>query len=516
MRSRPRKILTTVGLVVLVGAGVAVWPSALGGATTYVSTVGSSMEPTLHHDDLVLVRPAPHYEVGDMVAYRSELLDTVVLHRIVDRDGDRFILKGDHNPWLDNDQPARADLIGEAWLTIPNGGRVLGLLRTAAPALAALLVLAGTTATARTARRRTRTRSLPAMPTPSSTRRWRNATIALAATAGASLLVGYTAFSRPAIESAAETLDYTHRGEFAYSATAPTGPVYDQGQLRTGDPIFLNLVRTIAIEFDYELDADAARSVTGTIALHAEIEGANGWHHDLVLGEPTLFGDTTGTARAELNIAGIEAITEQVELLTGVDSGSYGVTVVPHVTVEATVGGEPLDARFDPRLEFTLDAQQLRLNEPVPGDNGDGVDLLAPVSTATINRTTQITAQMAFRDWGVPVATARSAATAVGALAAIGALIGAALLRRRLRSEVARIELRYGDRLVPITEGGDSRGRLIVDVTTMADLARLAQQHDTLILQHQTEHRSTFFFDVEGRIYRYIQRRPPGLSSVAS
>ena len=54
------------------------WPTALGGGTTYVSTHGSSMEPRFSTGDLAILRPAGSYEVGDVVAYRSESLDTIV------------------------------------------------------------------------------------------------------------------------------------------------------------------------------------------------------------------------------------------------------------------------------------------------------------------------------------------------------------------------------------------------------------------------------------------------------
>ena len=57
-------------------------PTAIGGSTRYVVTSGVSMEPRFHTGDLALVRPAGQYKVGEIVAYWSTLLHTVVLHRI--------------------------------------------------------------------------------------------------------------------------------------------------------------------------------------------------------------------------------------------------------------------------------------------------------------------------------------------------------------------------------------------------------------------------------------------------
>ena len=81
------------------------WPAALGGGTTYVTTHGISMEPGSHTGDLAILR-------ADRLVLRRRRrrlpergLDTIVMHRIVVRDGDRFVLQGDNNDWLDADQP---------------------------------------------------------------------------------------------------------------------------------------------------------------------------------------------------------------------------------------------------------------------------------------------------------------------------------------------------------------------------------------------------------------------------
>src|SRR5438132_97515 len=111
MRMKPRKLIATI--LGLAGLGIA-WfflaPAALGGSTAYVITHGNSMEPKFHDGDLVVIRPAGNFAVGDVAAYRSRSLHTIVLHRIVGRDGGRYIFKGDHNGWLDAERPTRAQL----------------------------------------------------------------------------------------------------------------------------------------------------------------------------------------------------------------------------------------------------------------------------------------------------------------------------------------------------------------------------------------------------------------------
>src|SRR5262252_3091599 len=72
-------------------------PSWLGGSTNYIATEGVSMQPRFHTGDLVVVRGSADYHVGDIVAYHSRELHTIVLHRIIGRDGDRYVFKGDNN-----------------------------------------------------------------------------------------------------------------------------------------------------------------------------------------------------------------------------------------------------------------------------------------------------------------------------------------------------------------------------------------------------------------------------------
>lgn len=139
---------STVGLlltVTIIGAG---WwllaPPALGGSTSFVTVDGTSMLPTLHRDDLVMLRRSESYRVGDVVAYRSTLLQRIVLHRIVAVEDGRYTFKGDNNAFLDSERPMQADLVGKLSAHIPIAGRLVPFMHVPwiVGALAALLVLA--------------------------------------------------------------------------------------------------------------------------------------------------------------------------------------------------------------------------------------------------------------------------------------------------------------------------------------------------------------------------------------
>ena len=101
---------------------VAFWPANLGGRTTFVTTHGISMLPRFHAGDLAIVQPASKYRVGDIAAYRSDTINSVVLHRIIAVDGSRLTFKGDNNDFVDPDHPTADQVIGRLRVQIPHGG----------------------------------------------------------------------------------------------------------------------------------------------------------------------------------------------------------------------------------------------------------------------------------------------------------------------------------------------------------------------------------------------------------
>ena len=115
---------SALGLVVLGCLWFYFAPVPLGGSTTYVVTHGVSMEPRFHTGDLALVHSQSSYHVGEIVAYDNNMLRTVVLHRIIARDGSRYVFKGDNNKFIDPEHPAASQLIGALWLHVPAVARV--------------------------------------------------------------------------------------------------------------------------------------------------------------------------------------------------------------------------------------------------------------------------------------------------------------------------------------------------------------------------------------------------------
>ena len=90
--------------LILIAGLLIVWiafaPVRIGGQASYVMVNGMSMEPGYHTGDLVIVRKAQTYQVGDVVTYRDAEMGAYVIHRIIGIEQGQFILKGDNNSWV--------------------------------------------------------------------------------------------------------------------------------------------------------------------------------------------------------------------------------------------------------------------------------------------------------------------------------------------------------------------------------------------------------------------------------
>ena len=110
-------------------------PMPFGWGVSVVLT--GSMEPTLSANDLVIVRERDSYELGDIVVYQDG--KSLVIHRIIEIDGETVTTKGDDNDSEDLPIPLTA-IKGEAVGHIPVVGAVARLLKT--PAATVVLLIA--------------------------------------------------------------------------------------------------------------------------------------------------------------------------------------------------------------------------------------------------------------------------------------------------------------------------------------------------------------------------------------
>jgi signal peptidase I len=495
-------------------------PAAIGGSTSYVVTDGVSMEPRFHGGDLAVVRGESDYRVGQIVAYDNHQLGTVVLHRIIGREGARYIFKGDNNNFTDFEHPARSQLIGALWLHLPGAGKTLDSIRS--PALIGLLVAIGTlliggASFAKRRRRRRRERAgggpVPAAAARPGAKAARErlapgpaaAILAFAMVAMTPFFVlAVLAFTRPAAEVLAVNVPYRQSGRLGYSATTAPGPTYPSGSVRTGEPLFTHVVRAVDFAFAYRFSSAASHRLEARGGLTATLSSTAGWHTTIPLAPPVALRGDSGVLRARLDLPTLFALIGRVESDTAV-RGSYTLTVLPRVRLGGELAGAPLHGVFAPASKFSLNRLEIR---PVAANGSASEAAQAPTSfahaeAASVTARRVRPAHIALGPVSLPVATAR--AIALGGLAIITCALVAALVlaRPRRRSRTAAILSRYGSMIVPVERVWQQPGVAVIDVADIDSLARIADHYERSILHERTEYGDAFWVSDESGQFRY-------------
>jgi signal peptidase I len=118
-----------VDILVLLLVAVALWftwPARFGGAATFVVVHGHSMDPTFRSGDVVLVRRAGSYHVGEIAAYHIPKgqagAGQGVIHRIRKVEDGHYTFRGDNRSTEDQWHPTAKDILGREVLRIPMPG----------------------------------------------------------------------------------------------------------------------------------------------------------------------------------------------------------------------------------------------------------------------------------------------------------------------------------------------------------------------------------------------------------
>jgi signal peptidase I len=515
MLTRPvtKLVLSGLGLIVVVCLWLYVAPTGIGGSTSYVVTHGTSMQPRFHAGDLALVRARDEYRVGEVVAYRSHVFHTVVLHRIIGRAGSRYIFKGDNNNFVDFEHPTRSQLIGSLWLRLPGVGGPLESLRS--PLLTGALVGLGfflLTGVVLTRRRRRRQRERRASAEPRVAHAWPRlggVEPAVLAVGGLALLpflaLAVISLTRASSAAAPVTIPYKQTGTLSYSAAAAPGPTYQDGRVSTGEPLFTHLVSGVSLRFAYALHSEGTASVSGRAWLGAELSSSSGWRSTMRLAPTVRFHGARAAVRASLSLPALLSLMNRVEKTTAVN-GSYVLTIEPHVKVAGRLQSQPISTGFSPKIKFTINPLEVRALSAsgsafMPGERG--ASPFAPSQSSSLDGERQEPLSISIGPLQPQVATARWIALGGVLLVLLVVLSLGTLLAPRRHDTAADILARYGRMIVPVERVPQPQGVTVIDVADMDALTRIAEHYDRSILHEKTEHGDAFWVTDESGHFRY-------------
>jgi hypothetical protein len=334
--------------------------------------------------------------------------------------------------------------------------------------------------------------------------------IAGAAVLLASAAVASVAFTRHLAGPSPTSVPYTQSGAFSYTSNSASGPAYPGGRVVTGDPVFLKLVNDVNMLFTYRFSAKAPHQIVGTASLDATISSTSGWKKTLVLQPPTHFTGDRAVLSGTLMLEPLMSMLHGLERTTAV-SGSYTLSLAPHVSIAGTIGGFATHTVFSAPLSFSLD--QLELQPMLTsgaantaGQPGASSSLLKPAISGSVTGTVQQPRTLAFGPASVRVATARKIAVD-GLTLGICLLLGGLALM--IRASIRRGDLandilgRYGRLLVRVTRAPRPSASDLVELDDMETLVRIAERYDRMILHERMMGADTFCVPEDGILYRY-------------
>lgn len=505
MNAATRAASISAAIALMLAAVWLFWPLSLGGSATYVSTHGVSMQPRFHTGDLAILRSAPSYSVGDVVAYRSVSLKTTVMHRIVAMDGDRFVIEGDNNTWLDEDHPSQDQVLGKLFLRIPHGGKALSAIRS--PGALALIGVAGAGVLAavqkprgrRRGRRQPRRARVYSLPARAVARQVTlvSGIVALLAAAGGGVLLAL-----PATQTDSSTVAVTQQGRYFYTGTAVPGTTYPTGRIVTGDPIYTKLTGDLTVSFRATLEAAGLTGLRGNLRLAVSIAAPDGWTADVGRGAtvPVAGGTTTASVVVQSDAAAQLLARHYAEVGSG--SNDATLTISPRLDASGTVSGHPFTASSLPGLAFSLTPTALKLT-------GNADTALSP-SAATPVTVEQVSPRhFTLLGHPVPLELARIAAGAVLGLSLIVLGIAAWIGRSRSGGDPADdFLMKNAARILPVTRF--TPGNTVIDVSDAEALHKVAERLDTLVLHRAGPDDHLFAVQDVETTYRFVLPIAPG------
>ncbi len=454
------------------------------------------MAPDFITGDLVVVRSEQAYVTGDAVAYRHPEIGHV-FHRIIGfhEDG-RFLIKGDHNDWVDAYTPSEEDIIGKLWLHIPRIGKSLIALRS--PWAFAILVLVFSLFSLRLLfpsekKQRNRGKGMTRADNIG------EKILGLGVLLFLALILGIFAFQHPLIKAVEVPLSYQQQAVYRYSADVPAG-IYDSEEVQPGEPIFRQLNGSFSVSMDYIFISTYPSEISGTYQLLARVQDDSGWKRTLALSPKTEFEGNIFTVGSLLDLQKIQSFIDTLEDETGVQRSQYTLSILNEIELSGTLEGLTLEESFSPTIEFQINALEVQLRQ-----SGDGANTpLMPSKEGILTKTTWEQNRMPILGISLPVSVARSIALIVGLPATLGLLL---LLQRVYRStqesELERLRLWYGPLLVEARNPKLLEQRNYIDVTSLDDLATLAEKDQRVILHLSEEAERHFFVQTSEQLYHY-------------
>ncbi len=499
--SRSASFFSNIFLVVtLAGMWFAFAPTKIGGGASYVIVQGNSMEPRFSRGDLVIIRKATDYSVGDIVTYWDDTLPAHVIHRIVGIERDRFLLKGDNNGWVDITRPAFSDIVGKLWLHIPHLGKQIEWMRVPLHFAFIVALFGGILMTALFSKPRNTQGKTPTLAAP----HYLEVSLYIAGTIFLIFLgLSVYAFSKPAFVPASATL-YQQEGHFSYSAASIPG-IYDEATIRSGEPIFPSHTCLMNVNFSYYLANAQLQGITGSHQMYARVlDEKSGWQRTIPMNQKSPFSGNSFASTGTIDLCQVELLVESLEEQTGFKNSNYKLEIIAPVLISGSVSGKNITDFFSPVLAFRFDKVHVYLES---SDKSDAAFTFTKIGENNGAISEQANYVNILR-LEVDIQSMRILAV-TGLLFSLGSLAIIAIYIYLIAQEDPEflLRLKYSSLLVDV-QGTTFEPLLpIVDVDSIETLVKLAERHDTMILHVAHPMLHDYLVQTSQSTYRYSLNR---------
>jgi signal peptidase len=346
-------------------------------------------------------------------------------------------------------------------------------------------------------------------------RDWQDTVSILAAAALGLAALAWVAFARPTTHEVPANTPYSHAGEFQYSAATNDGRIYDSGAATSGEPVYRRLSEAVAFQFAYTFEGAEASGIGGTYQLVAELGDQSGWRRTIELTPETAFSGPEFTADGILRLAQAQELITILETRSGVKNDRYNVTVTPRVRVSGRMAGTPFEDTFSTAaLAMELDPVQLRLAR---GSSTNPLDQLTPRAEGNVSTRVERTNTIGLLVVDLPVAAGRMLSLAgLGVVLMASGWFVLALVHQRGVPGRLGGGAKLKQPLVTVLGKVPAVRTRVVDVTSLEDLGRIAEQSGAVVLQEARPGFHAYFVHDGELTYRYQAMGTPEIPAAPS
>jgi signal peptidase I len=492
---------TLVTNLILAASLAMIWvafaPAKLGGKAAYVIVNGISMEPGYHLGDLTVMRKAGTYQVGEVVTYHDAEMNAYVIHRIIGIDQNHYVLQGDNNSWIDAYRPTNEEIIGKLWIYIPKVGKLFKWMHAPLNMALTIGMLGGLLMASMMIKPKGKSKksSIPTIP---------GGTLEVSIYVLGTLVLVFlglsiVAFTRP-LSRPAENIQYQQESHFSYSATG-TPVIYDTDTVRSGEPVFPRLTCFLNIAFTYTVTGNQLQNIAGNYQLVARVmDEQSGWQRTIPMKEQTAFQGNSFSTGSNLDVCQIISLVNTLKQETGLRASNFTLEVVPQIFLTANAMDNQIVDSFEPRLVFRFDEVHFSLSVPKGQEDPLYSSRQSLAESANLEPNT-----LRLFGWEPRIRTIRLIALLGLALSLGGLVIVASrIFGTAKQNQEALIRLKYGGLLVNVYERNLAPANMLIDVTNIDELAKLAERHNTVILHMALNFIHYYMVQCNGLTYRYV------------